>query len=217
MNAPAPVLLPCGDRAVLVEFTDPAAVLPATAALRAQPPAGLIDLVPAERTVLVILDRPPELDAIAGALAAVPLQSAGAAGAAAEPVVRIEVSYDGPDLDEVAAATGLPRAEVIRRHTAAEFVASFCGFAPGFAYLTGIPAGLQVPRRSTPRVAVPAGSVAIAERYSAVYPRRSPGGWQLIGTTSVQLWDADRDPPALLVPGTRVQFVDIAGPDAHHH
>jgi KipI family sensor histidine kinase inhibitor len=120
--------------------------------------------------------------------------------------VEIPVTYDGPDLAEVARLTGLPADEVVRRHAAAEYVVAFSGFAPGFGYLTGLPAELRVPRRDSPRTAVPAGSVAVAGEFTGVYPRRSPGGWQLLGRTDAVLWDPERDPPALLVPGTRVRF-----------
>ncbi len=115
--------------------------------------------------------------------------------------------YDGEDLDDVARATGLDRDEVIARHTGSSFRVDFCGFAPGFAYLRGLDEALWLPRRSTPRTRVPAGSVAIADVYSAVYPGVSPGGWHLLGTTSTRVWDVDRDPPALLEPGTEVRFV----------
>lgn len=89
---------------------------------------------------------------------------------------------------------------------------AFCGFAPGFGYLTGLPADRAVPRRATPRAAVPPGAVAVAGEYTGVYPRSSPGGWQLLGHTDLVLWDADREPPALLRPGARVWFVPVPGP-----
>jgi KipI family sensor histidine kinase inhibitor len=121
--------------------------------------------------------------------------------------VEIPVTYDGEDLGEVAALTGLSEAEVVARHQGASYRVAFCGFSPGFAYLTGLPRELHVPRRETPRTVVPAGSVAVAGDYASVYPRASPGGWRLLGRTDVPLWDLDRDPPALLRPGTRVRFV----------
>ena len=107
----------------------------------------------------------------------------------------------------MAALTGLTGAEVVRRHAGREWTVAFCGFAPGFAYLTGGDPALRVPRRDTPRTAVPAGSVGLADGFSGAYPRRMPGGWQLIGRTDAVLWDLDRQPPALLPPGTRVRFV----------
>ena len=118
------------------------------------------------------------------------------------------VRYDGPDLADVAELTGLDEAEVVARHTAGSYRSGFCGFAPGFAYLTGLDESLHVPRRDDPRTKVPAGSVGLADEFTAIYPRDSPGGWQLIGSTDITVWDLDRDPPALLVPGTPVRFVD---------
>ncbi len=108
---------------------------------------------------------------------------------------------------EIAQLTGLGVDEVIRRHQRAEYVVAFVGFAPGFGYLVGGDPALRVPRRSTPRTRVPAGSVALAGEFTGVYPREGPGGWQLIGRTEAVLWDLDRQPPALLAPGTRVRFV----------
>jgi KipI family sensor histidine kinase inhibitor len=167
------------------------------AALRPLKESGrLTEVVPAARTVLVVGDPLPDL---AGLLVAPAEEEPG-------PLVELPVRYDGPDLAEVAALTGLTAGEVVRRHAAAEYTVAFCGFAPGFGYLTGLPARLHVPRRATPRTAVPAGAVGLAGEFTGVYPRRSPGGWQLLGRTDAVLWDADRDPPALLAPGTRVRF-----------
>jgi biotin-dependent carboxylase-like uncharacterized protein len=121
------------------------------------------------------------------------------------------VTYDGEDLDEVAGLLGIGAAEVVRLHTAADYAVGFTGFAPGFAYLSGGHPALDVPRRSSPRTRIPAGSVALAGTFSGVYPRESPGGWQLIGTTEARMWDLSRERPALLLPGDRVRFVDVAG------
>jgi KipI family sensor histidine kinase inhibitor len=120
--------------------------------------------------------------------------------------VEIPVVYDGVDLDAVAQRWGISAEQAVARHAGVEFVAQFCGFAPGFAYLAGLPPALRVPRRSTPRTIVPAGSVALADTWCGIYPVASPGGWQLIGRTSVTVWDPAADPPALLSPGTRVRF-----------
>ena len=120
--------------------------------------------------------------------------------------VELPVRFDGPDLAEVAELWGMARDEVAGMVTGTAFRVAFCGFAPGFGYLTGLPEPLQVPRRATPRTAVPAGAVALAGPYAGVYPRSSPGGWQLVGTTDVPLWDPDREPAALLSPGTEVRF-----------
>jgi KipI family sensor histidine kinase inhibitor len=120
--------------------------------------------------------------------------------------VEITVVYDGPDLTEVARLTGLAEDEIVAAHTGTPWRIAFGGFAPGFAYLTGGDPRLSVPRRDEPRTTVPAGAVGLAGEYSGVYPRPSPGGWQLIGRTDAVLWDADRDPPALLAPGGSVRF-----------
>jgi KipI family sensor histidine kinase inhibitor len=199
-------ILPAGDAAVLVELADLAEAGRLYASLRRDPLPGVLDLVPATRTVLVTLDRAvtgPEQ--AAAALRSRPL--AEAPDPAAGRLVELPTRYDGPDLADVAALTGLAAEEVVRRHAASEWTVAFCGFAPGFAYLTGGDPALRVPRRETPRTAVPAGSVGLADGFSGAYPRRMPGGWQLVGRTDAVLWDLDRDPPALLPPGTRVRFV----------
>jgi KipI family sensor histidine kinase inhibitor len=197
-------ILPYGERAVLVELADLDAVLGLHAALSDDPPAGVTELVPAAQTVLVRFDpAATDADRVGTAVRERPLQPG------AHPrgeLVEIPVLYDGEDLDAVAQHAGLTREEVIAIHAGGDYVVAFCGFAPGFAYLTGLDERLHVPRRDTPRTKVPAGAVAIADRFTAVYPRPSPGGWQLIGSTDVTLWDESRDPPALLVPGTRVRF-----------
>ncbi len=159
----------------------------------------LVEVVPAARTVLVEGSPLPDLAALLADLPPAP-EAPGR-------TVEVPVAYDGPDLADVAGLAGLPVAEVVRRHAAADYTVAFSGFAPGFGYLTGLPAELHVARRPTPRTAVPAGAVGIAGEFAGVYPRRSPGGWQLLGRTDAVLWDADRDPPALLSPGTRVRFV----------
>jgi KipI family sensor histidine kinase inhibitor len=197
-------LLPCGGRALLLELEDLDAVLGLHAALRDDAPRGVRELVPAARTLLVTFD-PAATDAerLGDALQAVEF-SPGAHGEGE--LVEIPVTYDGEDLDAVAAHAGLSREEVAERHASGEYVVAFCGFAPGFAYLTGLDERLRVPRRESPRTRVPAGAVAIADAFTAVYPRASPGGWQLIGRSDADLWDVGRDPPARLTPGTCVRF-----------
>ena len=199
-------ILPAGDAAVLVELADLAEAGRLYASLRADPLPGTLDLVPATRTVLITLDR-----AVTGPEQVAAALRSRSPAAASDPgrgeLVELPTRYDGPDLAEVAALTGLAEAEVVRRHADSEWTVAFCGFAPGFAYLTGGDAALRVPRRETPRTAVPAGSVGLADGFSGAYPRRMPGGWQLIGRTDAVLWDLDRDPPALLPPRTRVRFV----------
>ncbi|MFM7897681.1 MAG: 5-oxoprolinase subunit B family protein, partial [Actinomycetota bacterium] len=132
------------------------------------------------------------------------------AEASSDVPVEIAVRYDGADLADIATACSLSIDEVISLHSGADYRVAFCGFAPGFAYLIGLPKTLHTARRESPRAQVPAGSVAIAAGYSAVYPRESPGGWHLLGTTTATMWDSTRDSPALLQPGRRVRFVRIA-------
>jgi 5-oxoprolinase (ATP-hydrolysing) subunit B len=197
-------ILRCGIEGALVELDDRDQVLALHASLRATPPDGMLELVPAARTLLVRFDRRHTGFArIAESIAAVPPV---AADDQASVEVLIPVRYDGADLAEVASATGLTRAEVIRRHTAARYTVAFCGFAPGFAYITGLDPALHLPRRATPRTAVPPGSVALADEYTGVYPRSSPGGWRLIGTSELAVWDLKRDPPTVLTPGSPVRF-----------
>ncbi|MFB6850368.1 allophanate hydrolase subunit 1 [Streptomyces sp. NPDC056373] len=202
-------VLPVGEDALLVEVSsdDEAQALHAELLRRrAQGSLSAREIVPAARTVLLDgLDAPARL---AAELTAAELPSAPPRAGA---VVEIPVRYDGPDLGDVAAHWGVPRSVVARIHAETEFRVAFCGFAPGFGYLTGLPPRYDVPRRATPRTAVPAGSVALAGPYTGVYPRSSPGGWQLIGTTDIVLWDHSRVPAALLSPGTRVRFVPEAG------
>lgn len=198
-------MLPCGDRALLVEVADPAAVAGLRAALERAPLPGQQELVPAARTVLVLLDRPPS-DADRAALRAVRPDPGAAAGQGE--LVEIPVVFDGPDLADVAKLTGRPLPELVAQLTGAELTVAFGGFAPGFGYLTGLPEGLHVPRRATPRTRVPAGSVGLAGPYAGIYPTASPGGWQLVGRTDAVLFDVGREPPALLRPGVRVRLRD---------
>jgi KipI family sensor histidine kinase inhibitor len=187
-------LLPCGDAALLVELPGLDEVLGLSAALRAAPPPGVEEVVPAARTVLVRC-APGALDAVAPAT--VPVDE-----------LEVPVVYDGADLDDAAGLLGWDGPELVRRHTGTTWTVAFCGFAPGFGYLVADGGWPQVPRRSSPRTRVPPGSVALAAEFSGVYPRESPGGWQLVGRTSLPVLDLDRDPPALLRPGVRVRFVD---------
>lgn len=196
---------PMGDRALLVEFADNEQVQRAAAATRADAGHLLAEIVPGHRTLLLVWARPPADRAIAQAAARAPAGAGEAAGDAPEPLV-VPVTYDGPDLDHVASLTGMSPEEVVRRHAGAEYRVGFVGFAPGFGYLLGGDRRLRVARREEPRERVPAGSVAVAAEYSAVYPRASPGGWQLLGRTELKMFDPDRDPPALLAPGRGVRF-----------
>ncbi|MFE3057577.1 allophanate hydrolase subunit 1 [Nocardia sp. NPDC059239] len=223
-----------GDRALLVIPPLRAMVADLVSALQPRP-TGVVDVLPAAETVLVTLDSPRSaisvrkqlrvllvrLDAAARVTAGDrgrpggwpgrtghPFDEVAGNGAPVEPLV-IPVRYDGEDLPEVARLLGLTAAEVVAQHTGTVWRCAFVGFAPGFGYLESPDGRMTVPRRARARTAIPAGAVALAGGYSAVYPRRSPGGWQLIGTTDLSMWDVDREPPALVRAGARVRFVDV--------
>ncbi|EHR50145.1 biotin-dependent carboxylase-like protein [Saccharomonospora marina XMU15] len=195
---------PYGEQALLVDVADFETVLGLHAALTENPPAGVTDLVPGARTVLVCYE-PWVTDA-----STLTRRIQATTPVAVEPpegdLVTLPVVYDGEDLAEVSRLTGLDIDEVTAAHAEPEYVVRFGGFAPGFAYLTGLDPRLHVPRRPNPRPGVPAGAVAIADAYTGVYPQTAPGGWQLLGRTDVALWDPHRRPQALLRPGARVRF-----------
>lgn len=198
---------PVGAKALLLEYADSDQVDAWRAELWRRRDAGdlpAVDIVPAARTILLDgLDDPP---AAARAIAGWTPSAAGDRGSG--PLVRIPTVYDGEDLPAVAARWGVSTAEVVERLDRVELRVAFCGFAPGFAYLTGLPARWgEVPRLPTPRSRVAPGSVALAGPYAGIYPTASPGGWRLVGRTAVTLFDVHRDPPALLTPGARVRLV----------
>jgi KipI family sensor histidine kinase inhibitor len=198
-----------GDRAVMLQCGSTAEVLAWVDALSAATLPGVLDIVPAARTVLIKLDNPRLQGVVRQRLRK--MRVTAAASKVVAPADRgadvvIDVVYDGPDLAEVAEVAGLTTAQVIHAHTSVLWRVGFSGFAPGFAYLVDGDARLRVPRRPEPRTSVPAGSVGLAGEFSAVYPRRSPGGWQLIGHTDAVLWDLGRPDPALLTRGMWVQF-----------
>lgn len=204
-----------GDRAVLVECGSLDAALRVFRVLDRMSRSGRLpvsELVPAAETVLVVGDETgavvlgEKLARLLEGAAAEGSESVAEAGAPAQADVVIPVVYDGEDLAEVAGLTGMSVDQVVERHTAAAYTVAFTGFAPGFAYLAGGDPALSVSRRATPRPRIPAGAVGLAGRFSGVYPRRSPGGWQLIGRTGLAMWDLDREPPALLTPGRAVRF-----------
>lgn len=195
-----------GDRALLLEVGSTRDVVAWSGAVREAGVEGLVDVVSGAETVLVVLEGPERIDETARRLSGLSPRSVELATG---DVVEVPVVYDGPGLADVARLTGLPVDEVVAAHTGQEWSVAFGGFAPGFAYLVGGDERLAVPRRESPRTTVPAGSVGLAGEFSGVYPRPSPGGWQLIGRTDLPMWDLDRDPPALLVPGTRVRFVAV--------
>jgi KipI family sensor histidine kinase inhibitor len=196
---------PVGRHAVLVEVSSPRDAVDLAAWARER--SLVREVVPGAETVLFDGLHDGLLGGVSGAAALRETLTAWRPTAAAPgALVDVPVTYDGPDLERVASAWGCDPDEVVARHRATEFVSAFCGFAPGFAYLSGL--SVSVPRLATPRTRVPAGAVALAGSWCGVYPRESPGGWQLIGHTDAVLWDTGRDEPALLAPGTRVRFVD---------
>ncbi|MGW4207829.1 5-oxoprolinase subunit PxpB [Lentzea sp. NPDC004789] len=188
----------CGTDALLVEVDSLTEVAAVRAALHGLD--GVEELVPAARTVLV----KGALNRVRDVLATVDLTRVPETRSRE---VTIPVTYDGPDLDLVADTADISREEVVRLHTDATYEVAFCGFAPGFGYLTGLPPSLQQPRLDSPRTKVPAGSVGIAGEFTAAYPRSTPGGWRLIGRTGITLFDPKAETPALLQPGDRVRFV----------
>ena len=198
---------PFGPTALLAEVADAPTALALAAWVRGSG-VRAVEVVPAARTVLLDGLDPADVAATVALLEAWRPDPADPATRTADgPTIEVPVVYDGPDLDDVAARWGLSRDEAVARHTGLELVSVFCGFAPGFAYLSGLPEEWAVPRLDSPRPRVPAGSVAVADSWCGVYPSASPGGWRLLGRTDARLWDVERDPPALLAPGTRVRFV----------
>jgi KipI family sensor histidine kinase inhibitor len=205
--------LPLGDSALTLVFGDEidpavhARILATATELRSSRPRGVTEIVPAYTTIGVWFD-PLEREAadLAAELVACAEASAGAAAIPDAREVVIPVHYDGPDLGDIAARLRLDPAEVVRRHMAIEYRVYLLGFVPGFAFLGLLDPTLELPRRASPRLKVPAGSVAIAGRQTGIYPLETPGGWHLIGRTNVKLFDAERDPPSLLGVGDRVRF-----------
>lgn len=201
-----------GDQALLVECESIEHVLVLASALRHAQLAGVLDIVPAARTVLMKLADPKYQAPTRRRLEQLHIDPGDIpAPTRIDADVIIDVVYDGADLADVAAHTGMDVAAVIEAHTATPWRVGFGGFAPGFAYLVGGDPRLAVPRRSDPRTAVPAGAVGLAGEFSGIYPRQSPGGWQLIGHTDAALWDLNRSRPALLEPGMWVRFRAIGG------
>ncbi|MEV4635452.1 allophanate hydrolase subunit 1 [Rhodococcus coprophilus] len=197
-------ILPNGDAAFLAEFASLDEVLACLRALDASRPPGVVDLVAGARTVLVRFE--PEVVQADTVRRWIGETAPDGRDTVVSDEVVIDVRYDGPDLEEVGERTGLGAEGVVAAHTGRTWSVAFGGFAPGFAYLTGGDDRLRVPRRDSPRTAVPAGAVGLAGEFSGIYPRQSPGGWQLIGTTDAELWQPERTPPALLRPGLRVRF-----------
>ena len=216
---------PVGTRAVLAELDGLQDVLALQDMLYKSPLPGQVDVLAAAETVMVVGESAAATRAIGLRLMELELTAPEVTDSG---LVAIDTVYDGDDLADVAELTGLSVDGVVAAHTGQIWTVAFAGFAPGFGYMVGENEVLTVPRRSSPRTAVPAGSVALGGQYSAVYPRRSPGGWQLIGRTGARMWDLDRAQPALVRPGDRVQYravreVVTAGaseardPETEHH
>jgi inhibitor of KinA len=210
-----PQIVPLGDSALLVTFAQSISwgtgvkVRAAADRIRRLQIAHVTDVVPAYTALGIYFDGTKcTRESIASSIAAT-LQIEDVEDASVPPIIEIPVRYDGPDLDEVAERTGLSVADVIARHCSRTYRAYMSGFAPGFTYLGDLDEALVLPRRSVPRTRVARGSVAIAGAQTAVYPLETPGGWHLIGTTNMVMFDASREPPALLRAGDTVQFVRI--------
>ncbi|MCO5063977.1 MAG: urea amidolyase family protein [Rhizobiaceae bacterium] len=205
--------LPVRDGSVLVELENLDRVLALVYSLERDPVEGVLEMIPAARTVLVTFDieriRPHELAAQISSRNLAQVQPVDG------PLVQIPVRYDGEDLAGLAELLGVPVREFVRWHTRTEYKVAFVGFAPGFAYLSSDDSRFTVPRLATPRVRVPAGSVALAGNFCGIYPKDSPGGWRLIGSTPLKMFDPDRNPAALLQPGSRVRFIDMAHSARH--
>ncbi|WP_431953712.1 5-oxoprolinase subunit B family protein [Nocardia lijiangensis] len=215
-----------GDRALLVAPSDTGLAATLADALRGSAPVGIQDVLPAAETVLVTLVSAADAESVRREICAL-LEDAQLEDAqrtadspdvsretvphndSPEPIV-IPVHYDGADLADVADLLGMTEDEVIAAHTGTVWRCAFVGFAPGFGYLESPDGRLTVPRRDAARTSIPEGAVALAGGYSAVYPRSTPGGWQLIGRTDLPMWDVDRDPPALIRAGGTVRF-EVAG------
>jgi KipI family sensor histidine kinase inhibitor len=200
-----------GRSALLVECDCPADVSAWYVALVERRSAGLLDadeIVPGALTVLVDgVEDPPR---VAADIRQMRVVSEAGTDSGHRKTVEVPTVYDGPDLDDVARLWDTDRAGVVAVHSGVEFYVAFCGFAPGFAYLGGLPERYHVPRRSAPRQRVAAGTVALAGEFGGIYPAASPGGWQCLGRTDVRLFDLDANPPGLLTPGTRVRFIPVA-------
>jgi KipI family sensor histidine kinase inhibitor len=204
----APRILRCGATALLVELGSLEAVIALRLHLDGSPIDGVVEMVSAFSTLLVRYNPFLVTEQRLRELLSQTVPVAESVGKPSADIVEIPVIYDGEDLESVAAITGLGVAGVIREHTGQVWTSAFCGFSPGFSYLVAPSRRLEVARHTNSRTLVPAGSVGLAAGFSGVYPRSSPGGWQLIGHTEVSMWSLNRLPPALAPAGTLVRFVD---------
>ncbi|MDD9339545.1 MAG: 5-oxoprolinase subunit PxpB [Providencia heimbachae] len=200
--------LPVNLSAFMVELQSLEQTMALTDSLNDRPIKGIEEIIPAARTILVRYN--PIISLVDDLVREIALRDVSKTACKASKLVTIPVHYNGEDLAEVAQYLGITINEVIQRHTENEYQVAFTGFAPGFGYMVSKQAQLHVPRRQSPRIRIPAGSVALAGEFSSVYPQASPGGWQLIGITDIAVWDIHREEPALLQAGYRVNFVDSA-------
>lgn len=196
----------------MIELPDNASVHVAARLARELYGERLEEVVPGHQTLLLVWSAGSDMNdfsELAAAVASSEKSSHGAPGRSE--AIRIPVTYDGADLENVASQLGVSARDVVELHAGAEYTVAFMGFAPGFPYLLADEpsALLALPRLPTPRTEVPAGSLAVAAGYCGIYPRSSPGGWNLLGRTGAVLFDPERDRPALLEPGTRVRFEPV--------
>jgi KipI family sensor histidine kinase inhibitor len=202
--------LNAGSNAMIVELDDLDEVMAAYGKVRRALPVGVIELVPAARTILARFDSAlTTASRLSVQFIELASEKTSESASVEFDEVEVPVVYDGPDLAAVADLTGLSVKEVVARHQSGAYTVAFCGFAPGFAYMTGLDPVLWLPRRPVPRTRVPVGSVAISDRFTSVYPSMSPGGWHLLGHTKEKMWDIARPRPALLMPGMRARFVEV--------
>ena len=219
-----PLFLPAGDQAVVVELGDDISpetnrrVRDLTVAVDAAALAGVYDLMPTYRSLLIYYD--PLAISYSGLLEKLENieKNLNEASLDSPQVVRIPTLYGGehgPDLEFVARNAGISTDEVVDIHTGADYLIYMMGFSPGFPYLGGLSEKLHTPRLQTPRTEIPAGSVGIAESQTGVYPVASPGGWRLIGRTPVKMFDQNKEPPSLLAAGDYIRFVPLAGEEEY--
>ena len=208
------IVRPCGEQAIIVDVTEDDAEFPLRTVVQLRRLVeswdvdGIVDLVPASTTLLIMLDtaRVTPMD-VAKRLNSCDLRDAPADADDTATLVEVPVLYDGPDLTSLATALDWSPEELVRRHCSTDWQAAFGGFAPGFTYLVAEDPLPPIPRLGSPRPSIPAGSVGLAGEFSGVYPQSSPGGWQLIGSTTAQMWAPERsERPALIKPGDRVRF-----------